>query len=97
MIKSELIQRLAERNPHLFAKDLEKVVSAILDAIAATLARGDRVELRGIGVFSVKTRLARPGRNPKTGQGLNVPEKRLPYFKMTKQMHRRLNGTAGSI
>jgi integration host factor subunit beta len=86
-----LIQRLAEQNPHMLAKDIEKAVTAILHAIATTLARRDRVELRGIGAFGVNTRSARPGRNPKTGQGLNVPEKRHPYFKMTKQMHKRLN------
>jgi integration host factor subunit beta len=97
MIKSELIQRLAEQNPHLFAKDLEKVVSAILDAIAAALVRRDRVELRGIGAFSVKTRSGWAGRNPKTGQAVNVPEKRHPYFKTGKAMYRRLNDTAGSI
>ena len=96
MIKSELIQRLAEQNPHMLAKDIEKAVNAILHAIATTLARRDRVELRGIGAFDVNTRSARPGRNPKTGQGLTVPERRHPYFKMTKQMHRRLNPTAGA-
>jgi integration host factor subunit beta len=93
MIKSELIQRLAEQNPHLFAKDLEKAVNAFFDAIVATLASGDRLELRGIGTFGVKTWSARPGRNPKTGHGLNVPEKRHPYFKTGKVMHRRLNRT----
>jgi integration host factor subunit beta len=95
MIKSELVRRLAEQNPHLFAKDIEKAVNAIFDKIAATLARRDRVELRGFGAFGVKTRSARRGRNPRTGQGLNVSEKRHPYFKTGKEMQRRLNRTAG--
>jgi integration host factor subunit beta len=97
MIKSELIQRLAEQNPHMLAKDIEKAVNAILNAIATTLAKRDRVELRGIGAFSVKTRSGWAGRNPKTGQAVNVPEKRHLYFKTGKAMHRRLNDTAGSI
>jgi integration host factor subunit beta len=95
MIKSELVRRLAKQNPHLFAKDIEKAVNAIFDALAATLARRDRVELRGFGTFTVKTWSARQGRNPKTGQDLNVPEKHHPHFRMTREMHRRLNRTAG--
>jgi len=69
MIKSELVQKLAERNPHLYQRDVEHIVNAILDEITAALARGDRVELRGFGAFSVKNRPARTGRNPRTGAG----------------------------
>src|SRR5947209_6011187 len=78
MIKSELVLRVAEQNPHLYNKDVEKVVNAIFDAIEAALARGDRVEVRGFGVFLVKIWSARPGRNPKTGAKISVPETRHP-------------------
>jgi integration host factor subunit beta len=97
MIKSELIQRIAEENPHLFQRDVEKIVSTIFDEIAAALARGDRVELRGFGAFSVKNRDARIGRNPRTGEAVPVPEKRVPFFKTGKDLRERLNnGDAGS-
>ena len=72
MIKSELVQRIAEHNPHLYQRDVENIVNAILDEIVAALARGDRVELRGFGAFSVKHRPARSGRNPRTGA--HVPD-----------------------
>ena len=72
MTKSELIQRLAERNPHLYQRDVERIVTTIFDEIAAALSRGDRVELRGFGAFSVKRREARQGRNPRTGDSVNV-------------------------
>jgi integration host factor subunit beta len=91
MIKSELVQKLAERNPHLYQRDVEKVVNAILGTISEALARGDRVELRGFGTFGVKTRGARSGRNPKTGDLVAVAEKAVPTFKTGKEMHRRLN------
>jgi integration host factor subunit beta len=78
MIKSELMLRIAEKNPHVYAKDVEKGVNAILDEIAAALVRRDRVELRGFGPFTVKTWPARPGRNPKTGESINIPETRHP-------------------
>lgn len=91
MIKSELAQRITNRNPLLYLRDSEKIVSAILDEIVEALARGDRVELRGFGVFSVRHRPARTGRNPRTGEYLQVDEKRLPFFKASKEMHGRLN------
>jgi len=97
MIKSELISRVAEQNPNLFAKDVEKSVNTIFDGIAAALARGDRVELRGFGAFTVRTWRPRPlGRNPKTGAPISIPETRHPSFKTGKEMHARLNGTFGS-
>ena len=91
MTKSELIQRLAERNPHLFQRDVERIVATILDEITAALARGDRVELRGFGAFSVKHRGARVGRNPRTGESVSVAEKVVPYFKTGKELRERLN------
>ena len=91
MTKSELIQRLAEQNPHLFQRDIERIVATILDEIAAALARGDRVELRGFGAFSVKYRSARTGRNPRTGESVSVAEKVVPYFKTGKELRERLN------
>ena len=94
MTKSELIQRLAERNPHLYQRDVELIVGAIFDEITAALARGDRVELRGFGAFSVKHREARLGRNPRTGEGVSVGEKHVPFFKTGKQLRDRLNQTA---
>lgn len=91
MTKSELIARLAERNPHLYQRDVERIVSTIFDEIAAALARGDRVELRGFGAFSVKKREARTGRNPRTGESVHVSEKAVPYFKTGKQLRELLN------
>ena len=75
MIKSELVLKIAEQNPHLYQRDVENIVNAILDTIADALARGDRVELRGFGAFSVKKRDARTGRNPRTGETVSVAEK----------------------
>jgi integration host factor subunit beta len=96
MIKSELVQRIAEHNPHLYQRDVENIVNAILDEIVAALARGDRVELRGFGAFSVKHRPARAGRNPRTGAHVPVDQKSVPFFKTGKEMRERLNrdGTA---
>jgi integration host factor subunit beta len=91
MTKSELIQRLAELNPHLYQRDVELIVTAIFDEITAALARGDRVELRGFGAFSVKRRDARLGRNPRTGDSVRVDEKHIPFFKTGKQLRDRLN------
>ncbi len=93
MTKSELIQRLAEQNPHLYQRDVERIVSAIFDEITAALSRGDRVELRGFGAFSVKRREARVGRNPRTGDSVHVDEKHIPFFKTGKQLRERLNDT----
>jgi integration host factor subunit beta len=92
MIKSELVQLIAERNPHLYQRDVEHVVNAILDEIVDALAQGDRVELRGFGAFSVKNRPARTGRNPRTGETVTVEEKHVPFFKTGKDMRERLNG-----
>jgi integration host factor subunit beta len=91
MIKSELVQRISETNPHLYQRDVENIVDAILDEITRALARGDRVELRGFGAFSVKERPARLGRNPRTGEQVKVTEKVVPYFKTGKEMRERLN------
>lgn len=92
MIKSELVQLIAERNPHLYQRDVEHVVNAILEEIVNALARGDRVELRGFGAFSVKSRPARMGRNPRTGETVPVDEKHVPFFKTGKEMREKLNG-----
>lgn len=91
MIKSELVQRLAERNPHLYQRDVEHIVNAVLDEVGNALMRGDRVELRGFGAFSVKNRPSRTGRNPRTGQKVAVTEKYVPFFKTGKEMRERLN------
>jgi integration host factor subunit beta len=93
MIKSELVQKLAEQNPHLYQRDIEKVVNAILDTIGDALAQGGRVELRGFGTFAVKKRGARTGRNPRTGEAVSVSEKVVPVFKTGKEMRHRLNAT----
>ena len=90
MIKSELVQRIAEHNPHLYQRDVENIVNAILDEIVAALARGDRVELRGFGAFSVKHRPARAGRNPRTGERVDVAEKWVVTFKPGKEMEERV-------
>ena len=91
MIKSELVQRIASQNPHLYQRDVENIVNAILGEIVTALARGDRVELRGFGAFSVKNRPARAGRNPRTGEHVAVDKKSVPFFKTGKEMRERLN------
>jgi integration host factor subunit beta len=91
MTKSELIQKLAERNPHLFLRDVEKIVDTVFGEITDALADGDRVELRGFGAFSVKHRDARVGRNPRTGETVQVEAKRLPFFKTGKALREKLN------
>jgi integration host factor subunit beta len=93
MIKSELVQRIASQNPHLYQRDIENIVNAVLGEITAALARGDRVELRGFGAFSVKHRPARTGRNPRTGAHVSVDQKSVPFFKTGKEMRERLNKT----
>jgi integration host factor subunit beta len=93
MTKSELIQRLAEANPHLYQRDVERIVTTIFDEITAALARGDRVELRGFGAFSVKQRGSRVGRNPRTGEAVSVNSKHIPYFKTGKQLREKLNNS----
>lgn len=91
MIKSELILRLAAANPHLYQRDVERIVSTIFQEVADALARGDRVEIRGFGAFSVKSRPARTGRNPRTGEAVEVAEKFVPFFKTGKELRERLN------
>jgi integration host factor subunit beta len=91
MIRSELLQVLARENPELRAEDVERAVDTFFDEIAERLAQGGRVELRGFGAFSTRDREARKGRNPRTGESVNVPEKRVPYFKPGKDMRARLN------
>ncbi|MCD8496916.1 MAG: integration host factor subunit beta [Alphaproteobacteria bacterium] len=91
MTKSELIQRLAERNPHLYLRDIEKIVDTVFEEISQALVRGNRVELRGFGAFSVKHREARTGRNPRTGETVHVESKRLPFFKTGKGLREKLN------
>ncbi len=91
MTKSELIARLCELNPHLYQRDVERIVTTIFDEVAGALARGDRVELRGFGAFSVKRRDARQGRNPRTGATVAVAAKATPFFKTGKQLRERLN------
>lgn len=95
MTKSELILRLSELNPHLYQRDIERIVSTIFDEITNALARGDRVELRGFGAFSVKQRSARVGRNPRTGASVDVSEKFIPFFKTGKELRERLNEQPG--
>lgn len=91
MIKSELITRLALANPHLYQRDIERIVNTVFDEISDALQRGDRVELRGFGAFSVKSRPARQGRNPRTGQAVSIAAKRVPFFKTGKELRERLN------
>jgi integration host factor subunit beta len=91
VVKSELIDRISVQNPHLYRQDAEKIVNAIFSMITAAMARGDRVELRGFGVFFVKLREGRTGRNPRTGASVSVPQKGVPFFRTGKEMKSRLN------
>jgi integration host factor subunit beta len=91
MIKSQLIARLANENPHLTQRDIERVVGVILDRMVQALAQGGRVELRGFGAFSVRSRPARAGRNPRTGEQVSVKAKHVPFFKSGKELRERLN------
>ncbi|CUH60354.1 integration host factor subunit beta [Thalassobacter stenotrophicus] len=92
MIRSELIQKIADENPHLYQRDVERIVNTIFEEIIEAMADGDRVELRGFGAFSVKKRDARLGRNPRTGDAVEVEEKHVPFFKTGKLLRDRLNG-----
>jgi len=92
MTKSELIAYLTDENPNLYQRDVERIVTTVFDEIASALAQGDRVELRGFGAFSVKHRDSRVGRNPRTGEAVEVDAKRVPYFKTGKQLREKLNG-----
>ncbi len=91
MTRSELVKSLARDNPHLYRRDVETIVSTVLGEIEAALARGDRVELRGFGAFTVKERKARIGRNPRSGEAVAVPDKRLPFFKPGKRLRERVD------
>ena len=91
MTKSELIARLAERFPQLVAKDAELAVKVILDAMTDALARGDRIEIRGFGSFSLNHRPPRVGRNPRSGERVDVPEKWVPHFKAGKELRERVD------
>ena len=91
MTKSELIAYLAEENPHLYQRDVERIVTTVFDEIASALSRGDRVELRGFGAFSIKHRDSRIGRNPRTGEAVQVAAKSVPYFKTGKILREKLN------
>lgn len=91
MTKSELIAQLVDANPHLYQRDVERIVNTIFDEVSAALARGDRVELRGFGAFSIKERDPRVGRNPRTGDAVDVEAKYVPFFKTGKQLRERLN------
>ena len=95
MLKSELVTKIAEQHPHLHQRDVEAIVNAILTTITTALARGGRVELRGLGVFTVRKHGARSGRNPRTGAEVAVSEKVVPAFKPSRDLHRRLNPSAG--
>ena len=92
MIRSELVQIIADQNPHLFQRDVERIVNTVFDEITNAMANGNRVELRGFGAFSVKKRDARIGRNPRTGESVSVSEKHVPFFKTGKLLRDRLNG-----
>jgi len=92
VIKSELVAKISKHNPHLYQRDVEHVVNAVLEEVISALSRGDRVELRGFGAFSVKNRQARIGRNPRTGEKVSVEEKFVPFFKPGKKLHEKLNG-----
>ena len=94
MIRSELIQIIADENPHLFQRDVERIVNTVFEEITSAMARGERVELRGFGAFSVKKREARVGRNPRTGDSVAVEAKNVPFFKTGKLLRDRLNGNA---
>ena len=93
MIRSELVEKIAEANPHLYQRDVERIVSTVFNEIIEALADGDRVELRGFGAFSVKKRDARIGRNPRTGESVQVEEKHVPFFKTGKLLRDLLNGS----
>jgi integration host factor subunit beta len=94
MTRSELVASLASKNPHLMHRDVEMIVATVFDEITGALARGDRVELRGFGAFSVRKRDARTGRNPRTGEAVPVAEKGVPFFKAGKELRERLNRKA---
>jgi integration host factor subunit beta len=91
MIKSELVQKIADKNTHLYHRDVERIVGRVLDDIVEAMTQGSRVELRGFGAFSVKERDGRTGRNPRTGESVDVTPKKVPFFKTGKELRARLN------
>ena len=93
MTKSQLIEQLAAQNPHLVHREVERIVNTIFETIAAALARGERIELRGFGAFTVKEHAPRVGRNPRTGETVNVPARLHPQFKSAKGLRKRINAT----
>ena len=95
MLKSELVKRIAAKNPNLHPRDVKKIVNAMFGEIIAALVRGDRIEVHGFGVFSIRVRRARFGRNPRTGARISVKKKSVPFFKTRKEMRARLNPVAG--
>jgi integration host factor beta subunit len=94
MTKSGLIESVADKTPHLSKKDTEVVVNTIFDAMTDALRRGERIEIRGFGSFQVIVREARDGRNPKTGEMVNIPAKRTPFFKVGKELKEMVDGAA---
>ena len=92
MIRSELIQKIADENPHLYQRDVERIVNTIFEEIVTAMSSGDRIELRGFGAFSVKKRDGRVGRNPRSGESVHIEEKWAPFFKTGKELRDRLNG-----
>jgi integration host factor subunit beta len=93
MIKSELIEKLATENTHLTHAEVERVVNVVLGRMTQAMSEGGRVELRGFGAFSVRSRPARAGRNPRTGETVDVPAKSVPFFKSGKELRERLNAS----
>ena len=91
MTRSELIEKIAAKNPHLLQKDVERIVAVVFDTIVEALAKGDRVEFRGFGAFSVRTRSPRLAKNPRTGEQVKVEERKIPHFKTGKQSFESLN------
>ena len=91
MTRSELIEKVAAKNPHLMVKDVERIVAVIFDTIVDALAKGNRVEFRGFGAFSVRTRTPRVAKNPRTGAQVQVEERNIPHFKTGKQLFETLN------
>ncbi len=91
MIRSELVKKITDEHPHLYQRDVERIVTTIFDTMIQAMTRGDRVELRGFGAFSVKKRDARIGRNPRTGDIVQIEVKHVPFFKTGKRLRDRLN------
>lgn len=91
MTRSELIEKIANKNPHLMIKDVEKIVTVVFDRIINSLAKGDRVEFRGFGAFSIRKRTPRVAKNPRTGEQVKVEERNIPHFKTGKQLFELLN------